>query len=97
MEAHGIQRGHLRIAAVGPYNVMPVLARFRGWYPGIQITLSVGDSRDIVDRVLNFEADIGVLCTRRWRRARAEHALSAAGARGLRAPSTASRGSLPSA
>lgn len=60
-EAHGIQRGHLRVGAVGPYNVMPVLAQFRRWYPGIHITLSVGDSRQIVERILSYQADIGVL------------------------------------
>lgn len=60
-EAHGVQRGHLRIAAVGPYNVMQILAAYRSRYPGIFVTLTVGDSSQVVDRVLNYHADIGVL------------------------------------
>jgi LysR family transcriptional regulator, low CO2-responsive transcriptional regulator len=60
-DAHGLRSGHLRVAAVGPYNVMPVLAEFRSWYPGIHVTLSVGDSQQIVERVLSYQADIGVL------------------------------------
>ena len=60
-EAHGIQRGHLRIGAVGPFNVMPMLARFRERYPSIFVTLSVGDSSQIVERILSYHADIGVL------------------------------------
>lgn len=60
-EAHGLQRGHLRIGAVGPYNVMPVLAAYRGVYPGIFVTLTVGDSSQVVDRILNYHVDVGVL------------------------------------
>lgn len=60
-EAHGVQRGHLRIAAVGPYNVMQILAAYRSQYPGIFVTLTVGDSSQVVDRILNYHADIGVL------------------------------------
>jgi aminoethylphosphonate catabolism LysR family transcriptional regulator len=61
VEAHGIQRGHLRISAVGPYNVMRMLVPFRVAYPRIFVTLSVGDSSQIVERVLNYQADVGVL------------------------------------
>jgi aminoethylphosphonate catabolism LysR family transcriptional regulator len=60
-EAQGLRTGHLRVAAVGPYNVMPMLAQFRHWYPGIHVTLAVGDSQQIVERVLAYQADIGVL------------------------------------
>lgn len=60
-EAHGMLRGHLRIGAVGPYNVMPVLAAFQKRHPRIYVTLSVGDSSQIVDRILNYHADLGVL------------------------------------
>ena len=61
IDAHGLRTGHLRVAAVGPYNVMPVLAQFRRWYPGVHVTLSVGDSQQIVERVRSYQADVGVL------------------------------------
>jgi LysR family transcriptional regulator, low CO2-responsive transcriptional regulator len=60
-DAHGLRSGHLRVAAVGPYNVMPLLAQFRRWYPGIHISLSVGDSQQIVEKILSYQADVGVL------------------------------------
>lgn len=60
-EAQGIQRGHLRISSVGPYNVMRMLGAFRQAYPRIFVSLSVGDSSQIVDRVLNYHTEIGVL------------------------------------
>lgn len=60
-EAHGMQRGHLRMGAVGPYNVMKILAPYRERYPGIFVTLSVGDSSQVVERILNYHVDIGVL------------------------------------
>lgn len=61
MEAKGLVRGHLRVGAVGPYNVMPMLAAFNQRHPRIFVTLSVGDSSQIVDRILNYDADVGVL------------------------------------
>ena len=60
-DAHGLRSGHLRVAAVGPYNMMPLLAQFRRWYPGIHISLSVGDSQQIVEKILGYQADVGVL------------------------------------
>lgn len=61
VETQGLRRGHLRIGAVGPFNVMRVLAGFRRVYPQIFVTLSVGDSAQILDRVRNYHIDVGVL------------------------------------
>ncbi len=60
-EARGLRSGHLRIDAVGPFNVMPMLGEFRQRWPGVYVTLSVGDSSQVVDRILNYHADVGVL------------------------------------
>jgi DNA-binding transcriptional LysR family regulator len=40
---------------------MQILAPYREQYPGIFVTLSVGDSSQVVDRILNYHVDIGVL------------------------------------
>lgn len=61
VEAEGLQRGHLRIGAVGPFNVMQLLAAFRRTYPHVFVTLSVGDSAQIVERVRHYQIDVGVL------------------------------------
>lgn len=60
-EARGVRRGHLRIGAVGPFNVMRMLSVFRSRYPGVFVTLSVGDSSQVVERIVNYQADVGVL------------------------------------
>lgn len=60
-EAQGLRRGHLRIDAVGPFNVMRMLGEFRKRYPGVYVTLSVGDSSRVVERIVNYQADVGVL------------------------------------
>jgi aminoethylphosphonate catabolism LysR family transcriptional regulator len=54
-------RGKLRICAVGPYNVMPMLREFRARYPGVQVAMSLGDSREIVERILDYRGDVGLL------------------------------------
>lgn len=53
--------GHLKVAAVGPYNVLPMVKRYRTLYPRIRIAINVGDSRQIVGNILDHRADVGVM------------------------------------
>ncbi|MFZ5562076.1 MAG: LysR substrate-binding domain-containing protein [Pseudomonadota bacterium] len=53
--------GHLRLCAVGPYNVTPMLRRFRARYGKVRLSVEIGDSRQIVERVRGHRADVGVL------------------------------------
>jgi aminoethylphosphonate catabolism LysR family transcriptional regulator len=53
--------GRLQIAAIGPYNVTPLLTRFRERHPAVKIAVSVGDSRRIVERIGRYEGDVGVV------------------------------------
>jgi LysR family transcriptional regulator, low CO2-responsive transcriptional regulator len=53
--------GRLTICAVGPYNVTPMLKAFRRRWPQVNLAVSVGDSREIVERVLDYRGDLGVL------------------------------------
>ena len=54
-------RGVLRLAAVGPYNVTPMVRLFRDRHPEVRVAVSMGDSRQVVARVLDLQADLGVL------------------------------------
>jgi aminoethylphosphonate catabolism LysR family transcriptional regulator len=54
-------RGRLAICAVGPYNVTPMLRQFRATWPRVDLIVSLGDSRQIVERILDYQGDIGVL------------------------------------
>lgn len=54
-------QGRLTLCAVGPYNVMPMISRFRQRWPRVGVSVTVGDSRQIVERILDFRGDVGVL------------------------------------
>lgn len=54
-------QGRLTLCAVGPYNLTPLLRRFRARWPTVRVAVSVGDSREIVERVLDYRGDLGVL------------------------------------
>jgi aminoethylphosphonate catabolism LysR family transcriptional regulator len=56
-----LRSGQLRVAAVGPYHVTKMLADFNEHYPDIKVSVSTGNSRDVLDRLLDYRADVGVL------------------------------------
>ncbi|MFO0113519.1 MAG: LysR substrate-binding domain-containing protein [Betaproteobacteria bacterium] len=53
--------GTLRVCAIGPYNVMPIIAAFRAKYPRIRIAMTVGDSRSVVRSVTDHQQDVGLI------------------------------------
>jgi LysR family transcriptional regulator, low CO2-responsive transcriptional regulator len=59
--ARSIQTGHLRIAADNASHVMPVLARLRAASPGLTFSMTVDNSTNILQRLLDYEADLGVM------------------------------------
>lgn len=54
-------QGHLCIGAVGPYNVVPIIKRFRADYPAVRVSVNIGDSRQILERVRAHRDDIGLI------------------------------------
>lgn len=61
MNARAAGQGHLRLCAVGPYNVTPMIRAFRQAHPGVRISMTVGDSQQILQSILDYEADVGIL------------------------------------
>lgn len=55
-----LQRGHLRIAADSATHVMAALARMRGTYPGLTFSLTIGNSSEVVDQIMDFAADVAI-------------------------------------
>src|SRR5689334_8808011 len=49
-DAGELRSGHLRVAAVGPHHVTQMLVAFHQRYPGIKISVSTGNSQDVLDR-----------------------------------------------
>lgn len=60
-DAGELRSGHLRVAAVGPYHVTKLLVDFNQHYPGVKVSVSTGNSQDVLDRLLDYQADVGVL------------------------------------
>lgn len=58
---NGLQAGHLRIGAVGPYQAAEILAIFHAKYPGIEISVNFGNSRQILEDVMEYRSDIGIV------------------------------------
>jgi LysR family transcriptional regulator, low CO2-responsive transcriptional regulator len=53
--------GALRVCAIGPYNVMPIIAAFHTKYPRIRVSMAVGDSRSVVRSIADHRQDIGLI------------------------------------
>lgn len=59
--ARGHLGGVLRLCAVGPYNVIPMIKSFRQRHPEVHVRVSVSDSKRIVEQVIDYQGDVGVL------------------------------------
>ncbi len=60
-EAQGMRLGKLRVGSYGPYDVIPMVARYREHYPAIALTLEFANSRDLAQRLLHYDLDVAVL------------------------------------
>jgi aminoethylphosphonate catabolism LysR family transcriptional regulator len=60
-ESKGLRTGQLHIGAVGPYHVTEMLADFSTRYPGILLSVSIGNSADVQRALLEYKTDIAVL------------------------------------
>ncbi|WP_286237559.1 LysR substrate-binding domain-containing protein [Neptuniibacter halophilus] len=59
--AKGMMSGKLRVAADGPYLVVPLLGAFCRRYPGINISMNFGNTERVLQDLLEMRADIAVL------------------------------------
>jgi aminoethylphosphonate catabolism LysR family transcriptional regulator len=60
-ESKGLKTGKLRIGAVGPFHVTEMLAAFNRHYPGIQLSVSIGNSWAVQQELLDYKTDVAVL------------------------------------
>jgi len=59
--SQGLRKGHLRVGADAPYHVTAALSAFTQRYPGIQISLTVGNSAELAHDLLEHKLDVAVL------------------------------------
>lgn len=60
-ESRALATGSLRIIAGSAYHVTEVLSRFRQNFPGVRLAMSSGNSEDVLNALMAYKADIGVL------------------------------------
>jgi LysR family transcriptional regulator, low CO2-responsive transcriptional regulator len=53
--------GHLQVGAVGPYHVTEMLATFNERFPQVRVTVSIGNSQEMLERLLDFRSDVAIL------------------------------------
>lgn len=61
LAARSSYAGVLKLGAIGPHNVTPMVARFRRSHPNVHVAVAIGDSRTVAARVLDQQDDLGVL------------------------------------
>ena len=60
-EAGKVRTGHLRFGAVAEFHLTEILALFCKRYPKIDITVSQGNSRALIDDLRNYRSDIAIV------------------------------------
>jgi len=61
--ASGLGTGHLRVSAVGPFDVILVIAPVSEANPGIRISLTVCNSENALQALMDFRADVAMLAS----------------------------------
>lgn len=59
-----LQRGTLRIGAVGPFHVTEMIAAYHALYPGIYLTMTLGNSESVLRDLDRYACDIGIVAKR---------------------------------
>ena len=57
----GFNVGELHVGAVGPYHATEMLSLFSEMFPDIKLSVAVGNSREMVDLLLDYSVDVAVL------------------------------------
>jgi aminoethylphosphonate catabolism LysR family transcriptional regulator len=56
-----LKSGHLRVGAVGPFHVTEMLARFNRRFPGVEVSVRVGNSESVRAALVEYRTDVAVL------------------------------------
>ena len=56
-----LKSGHLRVGAVGPFHVTEMLAGFNRRFPGIEVSMRVGNSAAVLQALIDYQTDVAVL------------------------------------
>ena len=60
-ECRDLRTGHLRVGSVGPYHVTDMLLAFNKRFPGLYVSVSIGNSLATMRDLLDYKTDVAVL------------------------------------
>lgn len=60
-ESRDLRTGHLRVGSVGPYHVTDMLVAFNKRYPGLYVSVRIGNSQAMVRDLIDYKTDVAVL------------------------------------
>ncbi|HTK00358.1 MAG TPA: LysR substrate-binding domain-containing protein [Bordetella sp.] len=58
-----MQRGTLRVGAVGPYHVTEMIESYHARHPGISLSVKLGNSEVVLDDLNNYVSDVAVVAS----------------------------------
>jgi len=61
--ASGLGTGHLRVSAVGPLDIIPVIGKVAAANPQVRISLSICNSEEAQKALMDFRADVAMLAS----------------------------------
>lgn len=56
-----LHQGELKIGAVGPFHVIEMVAAYRARYPGMQLSIRMGNSQQVLHDLAHYTTDVAVL------------------------------------
>lgn len=59
--AQELRGGHLKAGADGPYFVMGLLASFISRFPGVRVTVAMGNSQSVLRDLIDYRTDVAVV------------------------------------
>ena len=60
-ESRALRSGVLRVIADSAHHALPILGRFRARFPGIELSIRAGNSEEVISRLHEYEAELGIL------------------------------------
>lgn len=59
--AGALTEGHLRVGASGPFHTMRILKEFRERYPGVTVSVELGNTAEVLDSLHDLKTDVAVV------------------------------------
>ena len=56
-----LTRGHISLAADGPHVALDLVSEYRARYPGVEVSMTLGNAEETLDDVMNQRVDAGLL------------------------------------